>query len=466
VSKAIRNLMSTILFLEALDATMLYVILPKITLGFGGLLFQGDWIIIGFLLAVALAMFISPWIGSFFGVKKAFLYAQIGYILSSIACGFSNDLDQLIIFRILQGIFAGTIIPFAVNYWVSEKHVNQKEVLGCRIYFYEMFLALTLGPIYAGYVAEFISWKALFFIKVPVSIICFLISIFILQEQKIKEKKEFHWRGYLIFSLALYILIFSITEVGDLNSSYLISIFGFILAIFMIGMFIKYELTHSNPIMNFHLFKNSHFLLGIILQSITMIVFLGAIFVLSIFMIGALKFDIIYTCWIIASLGVGLWIAVLFKALIKELIPNMVLLIGSFLLLSLSMYLFTKVDRDLPKQYIALIVFLEGFAAGLARNCNTKLLFYQEKEKSSLDDISRIYIFINHVMTTIGVAITVMIVELNLVIHRIPSLSWATPEAAKKAYQLVFYILSSLPLAGILVILAMLHKINSTKSVK
>ncbi len=463
MNKISRNLISVILFMEALDATMLYIALPKITMGFGGELLQGDWIIIGFLLAVALSMFASSWIASFAGVKRTFLLAQIIYIASSFACSFSNNLDQLIVFRILQGVFAGIIIPIGVDYWVKIKKQYDPYFVGNKLYLYEMFLALIIGPIYAGYVVEFIGWRALFLIKLPISIGCFFASWFLLKKIQVEKRNSFHWRGYLLFSLALYFLIFSITEIGDVTIHYLASIAAFLFAIFLIIGFIRYELVHKNPIMNFHLFKDLNVTLGFALQSIVMMVFMGAVFILSIFLIGALKFTIIETAWIISSLGIGVWSAVFLMKVIEKKVPEMLVIIASLLILAISMYLLIGVTREAPKLKIAFIIFLEGISAGMFRIANANFIFHLPSVKEFLGDISRIFTFINQIMITVGVAITVMIVESNLALHNITTLSWATPELAKAAYNQVFYILAALPLAGIFFIGLAKLKLSFTK---
>jgi len=449
--------------MEALDATMLYVALPKITMSFGGKLFDGDWIIIGFLLAVALSMFVSSWLTSFFGVKRTFLLSQVAYILSSLACGLSGNMDQLIVFRILQGIFAGIVIPIGVDYWISLKRQENPNFVGNKLYLYEMFLALVIGPIYAGYIVDLIGWRALFLIKVPISVICLIASWFLLEKIQAEEKKSFHWRGYLLFSMALYFLIFSITEIGDLSTHYISSVIAFLAAIFSIVGFIRYELVHKNPIVNFHLFKDIKVSLGFALQSIVMMIFLGAIFILSIFLIGVLKFTIVETAWIVASLGIGVWCAVVIMKVIEKVVPEMLVIAVSLLILSTSMYLLTNVNRDTPKFWIAFIIFVEGVAAGMFRVANSNFVFRLPSVKDFLEDISRIFTFINQVMITIGVAVTVMIVELNLDLHHISTLSWATPESAKAAYNLVFYILSAVPIVGLILIGILGFKLNKAK---
>ena len=466
MNKVSRYLISTILFMEALDATMLYVALPKITMGFGGALLQGDWIIIGFLLAVALSMFVSSWIASFSGAKKTFLLAQLAYIFSSLSCSFSNNLDQLIVFRILQGTFAGIVIPIGIDYWLRLKKQEDPQFVGSKLYLYEMFLALIVGPIYAGYVVEFIGWRALFLIKLPVSVACFLASWFLLKKIKIEERKSFHWRGYLLFSLALFFMIFSITKIGHLSTNYLSIITTFLVAVFSIAGFIRYELIHKNPIVNFHLFKDLKVSIGFALQSIVVIVFMGAIFILSIFLIGALKFTIIETAWIVSSLGIGIWVAVFLMKAIEKILPEMFVITFSLLILSISMYLLTSVTIDTPKLWIASIIFIEGIAAGMFRTVNTNLIFHLPSVKNYLEDVSRVFTFINQIMITLGVAITVMIVELNLDLHNITTLSWATPESAKNAYNLVFYILAVLPIVGIFLVGITKFKLKSTKAKK
>ena len=90
-------------FIDLLDASILNVALPNIAQAFGVSAPDAEWTIIGFLLALTIAIPVSSWLGEAQGVKKVFLLSQVTYTISSLACGLSLTLEQLILFRIIQG---------------------------------------------------------------------------------------------------------------------------------------------------------------------------------------------------------------------------------------------------------------------------------------------------------------------------------------------------------------------------
>jgi EmrB/QacA subfamily drug resistance transporter len=449
ILKSVKNLIAAILFIEALDATMLYVALPKITLSFEERLLEGDWIIISFLLMVAVFMMIGNRLADYFGYKKVFLTSQAVYILSSLACGFSQSLDQLIIYRIIQGIGAGIIIPIGISYWLAQIPAEKWPTRGSKLYLYEMIFALGLGPLYAGFVTEYLNWNMLFFIRIPFSILFFLISIFLLQDLNKKRGNSFDWKGFIIAALGLYVFLLSITFFSDTTVPLWVSIVLFIASVFLFIWFFKQESEMHHPVIRFSLFKNPQFSLAIFLQSMAMIVFLGAIFILSLFLIGALKFTIVETGFIISSLALGMLAAMLFIKLFYPKYREKPLIIGGLILVAFSMFAFTKVTSDTSKVWIAFLVFLEGLGAWLVRTTNVDVIFSTTSE-SYLEDASRVYTLTNQIMATLGVALTTTIVRFNLVLNKIPSLSWATPLIAKKAYHSTFIVLGVFPLLGLI----------------
>lgn len=437
---------------------MLFVVLPKITLSFEERLLQGDWVIIGFLLSASLSMMIGRYLGGLFGRKKVFVFSQCIYIASLVACGFANHLNQLIIFRIVQGFFAGIMIPLGISYWHSA-HEGHPQEKGDRLYLYEMIFALGLGPIYAGYVTQFVGWRWLFFIKAPFSILFLLASLALLPPTNPHKGKPFHWKAFIAGSIGFYLFLLGINLLGDLTVHWGISLFLIVLSGILFMYFFHFERTHAHPIIQFSLFKDLRFSLAIILQSCVMIVFLAAIFILSLFLIGALKFTIIQTGWVLSSLGLGMLAAMAIIKVLSSVVRARFLVGFGVLLVAFSMFSLTKVTIDTNIYRVAGLVFLEGLGAWLVRVMNAKVIF-SSTPNPQLEDASKIYTLNNQMMATIGIALTTMILKINLVLKEIPSLSWATPEIAKQAYHSTFVVLSLFPLIGFVISFLLSFKVR------
>ena len=99
------------LFLEILDTTIIYVAIPTLEKDFGASAATMEWVVIGYLLALAVWIPASGWVGDKFGTKKTFLFALFMFTASSAVCGLSQSLHQLIAFRFLQGVGGGMMVP-------------------------------------------------------------------------------------------------------------------------------------------------------------------------------------------------------------------------------------------------------------------------------------------------------------------------------------------------------------------
>ena len=108
-------LYGTVWFIDLLDASLLNVALPSIAHAFSVEALHAEWAIIGFLLALTVAIPVSSWLGDNFGNRQIFLWSQGVYTLSSLACGFALSLGFLIGFRVIQGAAGGLLIPVGMT---------------------------------------------------------------------------------------------------------------------------------------------------------------------------------------------------------------------------------------------------------------------------------------------------------------------------------------------------------------
>src|ERR1700722_16370047 len=187
-------LYAVIWFIDLLDSTLLNVALPDISK-----LFQIDptdsqWVLIGFLLSMSIGMVISNPVGIFFGMRRVYLTAQWLYLLSSFACGLSQNFSQLVLFRIFQGLGGGLAIPIGLGLILAVMPHNRWASTGSWINFFSL-AAPAVGPIFAGYIMLQLSWRWLFFLKLPVSFVCVLFTYVWVQKTPRNKEGKFDWLG-------------------------------------------------------------------------------------------------------------------------------------------------------------------------------------------------------------------------------------------------------------------------------
>ena len=190
-------------FIDLLDGSILNVALPTIAHAFKITAPDAEWAIIGFLLALTVAIPISSWLGESYGVKRIFIISQLLYTASSLGCGFAFSLNQLVFCRIVQGAAGGLLIPVGMTILIRSISPAKWSTATSRINMVTL-IAPAMGPLLAGYIIDIFDWRWLFFIKLPLLVVCLFVSyIWIAPDGDQKRSQPFDWAGFTLLTLSL-----------------------------------------------------------------------------------------------------------------------------------------------------------------------------------------------------------------------------------------------------------------------
>ena len=161
--------------MTVIDGTMVNVALPTMAREFGVPSTDVEWVAVGYLLALAAVIPAAGWIGDRFGTKRVFVISLALFVAMSLLCGASQSLEQLIVFRVLQGVGGGMLTPIggAMLYRafpVEERAKAAIGVLGVAV------LAPAIGPLLGGILVDEASWRWIFFINGPIGAVAFVLS--------------------------------------------------------------------------------------------------------------------------------------------------------------------------------------------------------------------------------------------------------------------------------------------------
>ena len=165
-------------FLAQLDATVVNVSLSSLAVTLHSSLSTIQWVTSGYLLALALMLPLSGWLVDRIGAKALYLWCFSAFTLSSALCGFSWSANSLIGFRILQGMSAGPLAPMAQMMMARAAGKRMASVLGFAAM--PILLAPLLGPVTAGAILQFASWRWLFLVNLPVGVLALVLAVLFL----------------------------------------------------------------------------------------------------------------------------------------------------------------------------------------------------------------------------------------------------------------------------------------------
>lgn len=264
-------------FFTTLASSTINIALPVLMDHFNTSLDTVKWSMTGFMLATGIIAPITCYLGEKFSYKRMYLISILGFTLSSILCALSWNVQSLISFRILQGLFNGLAVPSTMSI-IYQVVPRKKQAFSMSLWSLSATVAPAIGPTLSGWLIQSFNWQAIFIINIPIGIIATLFIIKAVPYYKLNPPKGFDLPGFSACLSASILLLTAFSEVSHWGwMSYKTISFlaaGFIL----LAIFIFRELTARNPILNLRVFKYRRFTTSVIIRSIvTMGLYAGSL---------------------------------------------------------------------------------------------------------------------------------------------------------------------------------------------
>ncbi|MFC5651813.1 DHA2 family efflux MFS transporter permease subunit [Paenibacillus solisilvae] len=269
-------------FMVILDSTAMNVALTSLVKDFNSQLPTLQWTVTGYLLAQAAVIPLAGWLSDRFGAKTIFLMSVILFTIGSALCATPNTAEWLIVFRVLQGLGGGFVLPVAMAYVfrLSPPHKvgAVMGMMGVPILF-----APAIGPSLSGWLVEYHSWRWIFLLNLPIGIICVLVGLKFLPKVDRNAVAGMDWIGMILGPIAFSALSYGVSE-GAHSWSSGKTIGGLIIGGAALIAFIITELKVRTPLLELRVFKSIDFSIGIVVQWVAQFALYGAIFLMPQFL--------------------------------------------------------------------------------------------------------------------------------------------------------------------------------------
>ena len=352
-------------FMTVIDGTMVNVALPTLAEEFGVASTDIEWVAVGYLLTYAAVIPAAGWLGDRFGTKRVFTTALMAFVITSLACGLAQTLDQLVLFRILQGIGAGLVTPVgaAMLYRAFSMEDRAKAAIGVLSV---AVIAPAIGPMLGGILVDTVSWHWIFLINGPIGAVAIVLSVAWLDETKHEAPGRFDVAGFVLSGAAVGIFLYTLSIGPERGwfSPYALTLaaVGTAAAVALIVI----ELRVPEPILTLRLFKDRLFRTINISASMVYAGFFGMIFVLPLYL-QSLRGYTAFESGLAQSpqaFGVFLVSNLVGKRLYRVIGPRRLMVVGTAATAAATC-LFATADLTTPLSTIGAFAFIRGLSVGM-----------------------------------------------------------------------------------------------------
>jgi EmrB/QacA subfamily drug resistance transporter len=259
-------ILATAIFMQMLDSTILNTSLPAIAKDLNESPLNMQNAIISYVLTIALLMPISGYLADKFGTKRIFILSLFLFALGSLFCSLSQNLNQLVLSRVLQGVGGSLMTP--VGRLTLINSFPKKELVQAMNYaIVPALIGPVLGPLVGGYLVDYFTWHWIFLINIPIALAGIILSIRFLPDYS-SEHPELDIRGFLLFGAASFLLSVALEFLG--NSFQITPILMSLMAGFLLLYFYYlHAKKQENPIFPLELFQVRTFRVGILGNMVT-----------------------------------------------------------------------------------------------------------------------------------------------------------------------------------------------------
>ncbi len=351
--------------MQTLDNTIANVALPHIQGSLSATQEQMSWVLTSYIVAAAVAIPFTGWLSGRIGRKRVLLASISGFTVASVLCGLAQSLPQIVIFRVLQGISGAALIPISQAALLA---ITPPEQRGRAMSLWVMGVTLgpIIGPALGGWLTEQLNWRWVFYVNVPLGLLCYLSLSSFLPESATKRTR-FDLVGFTTLSIAIFGLQLMLDrgQLKDWFSSTEICM-EMACAALAAYLFAIHSTTVREPFLDLHMFKDRNFLIANAFLFMIGALLFGPLALLPALLQDLLNYPVLTAGLLTASRGLGtLASGFVLKRMLQHFEHRIVIGFG-FAVYGVGMWQMCSASLQLPQSLVFWSGMLQGFGLGLA----------------------------------------------------------------------------------------------------
>jgi MFS transporter, DHA2 family, multidrug resistance protein len=350
--------------MQSLDSTIANVALPYMQGSLSASSDQITWVLTSYITAAAIMTAPVGWLSARFGLKPLYLISMIGFTLASMLCGIAGTLPEMVMFRLLQGVFGAALVPLSQSTMLAiyppEKRGSAMAIWGMGV-----MVGPILGPTLGGYLTELYNWRWVFFVNLPFGVLAAAGMAAFLPKTEAASGMKFDWFGFGVFAMGIagFQLMLDRGETQDWFGSSEIIIEA-VLAALGFYLFIVHMLTAPRPFMTPAVFRDRNLSAGLLVMFAVGMVLLAVSALLAPWLQDLGNYPVETAGLVMAPRGLGTMAAMLVAGRLSNKVDPRLLMAFGIVVLAWSLYRMTGWTPDVSATTMVINTILQGAGLG------------------------------------------------------------------------------------------------------
>jgi DHA2 family multidrug resistance protein len=401
--------------MQVLDTTIANVALPHMASSLGAAQNEITWVLTSYIVAAAIATPLTGWLSDRMGQKQLFVLSVIGFTGASLLCGIATSLDEMVLFRIVQGLCGAIIAPLAQTVMLN---INPRERVGqaMAIYGAGIMVGPIIGPTLGGWLTETLNWRWVFLVNLPVGILTVFMLFIYMPNTEIK-RRPFDFFGFGMLALAVGALQLMLDRGADVGWFEATEVWIYLgLVITGAWVFVVHCATTEHPFVDLKIFKDRNFSMGLVFMFIIGITLFSGLALLPPLLQNLMVYPVITTGLVMAPRGVATMLSMVVVGRLVSKIDARLLVLFGLGLMAYSLYMMTGFSLQMDSTLIIVSGMLQGFGMGFVFVPLSTLTFATIAAKYRADG-SSLFALVRNMGSGVGISLVTAVLATMLQVN-------------------------------------------------
>ncbi|MCX2801093.1 DHA2 family efflux MFS transporter permease subunit [Microbulbifer thermotolerans] len=401
--------------IQVLDTTIANVALPHMQGSLGAGSDQITWVLTSYIVAAAIMTLPVGYLSQRFGRRRLFLWSVAGFTVTSMLCGQAGSLNEMIFWRLMQGVFGAALVPLSqatlLDTYPPEQHASAMGLWGVGV-----MIGPVLGPTLGGWLTEYYSWRWVFYINLPFGILSLLGIYFALPERE-TTRPRFDALGFGLLALAVGALQMLLDRGEQVDWFESLEIQGYAIASALgLYLFVVHSLTTKKPFLSPGLFRDRNYVSGLVFIFVVGIILLATMALLPSYLQQWKGYPVVATGLVLMPRGLGVMVAMILVGRLLKFVDGRALIVAGMFLVSFSLHLMAGFNLQVSRSALVWTGVLQGFGLGLVF-VPISTLAYATLPAQLRGEATALFSLSRNLGSSVGVSIVMAVLTRNLWIN-------------------------------------------------